>query len=70
MQVSYAPGSTFKMVSALAALQSEVVSPTEQINDTGIYHFGGLDWRCWYYTDYHTGHGRLDIVGAIKNSCN
>ena len=70
MQMSYPPGSTFKMVSAIAALESGVISPYDKINDTGIYHFGNQDWRCWYYTDYHTGHGWLDVSGAIKNSCN
>ena len=70
MQVSYAPGSTFKMVSAIAALESGVVSPTEKINDTGVYKLGNRTWNCWYYTDYHTGHGWQDVAGAIKNSCN
>lgn len=70
MQVSYAPGSTFKMISAIAALESGVVSPTERINDTGVYKLGNRTWNCWYYTDYHTGHGPQDVTGAIKNSCN
>ncbi len=70
MQASYAPGSTFKMVSAIAGLESGAVSTTEKINDTGVYELGGMRWNCWYYTDYHTGHGLLDVSGAIKNSCN
>ena len=70
MQVSYAPGSTFKMVSAIAALESKVVTTTERINDTGVYRLGGRTWNCWYYTDYHIGHGSLNVAGAIKNSCN
>ncbi len=70
IQVSYSPGSTFKMVSAIAALESGVVSTTEQINDTGVYELGNRTWNCWYYTDYHVGHGWLDVYGAIKNSCN
>ena len=70
MQMSYPPGSTFKMISAIAALESGVISPYDKINDTGIYHLGNKDWKCWYYTDYHSGHGWLDVSGAIKNSCN
>lgn len=70
MQVSYSPGSTFKMISAIAALESGVVSPTEQINDTGLYKLGNRTWSCWFYTDYHVGHGPLDVTGAIKHSCN
>lgn len=70
MQVSYAPGSTFKMVSAIAALESGVTDPEEQINDVGIYNLGNMSWKCWYYTDYHVGHGWQNVSGAIKNSCN
>ncbi|MBR3254948.1 MAG: penicillin-binding protein 2 [Clostridia bacterium] len=70
IQSSYAPGSTFKMVSAIAALESGAVTPDEQINDTGIYYLGDMGWKCWYYTDYHVGHGWQNVTGAIKNSCN
>ena len=70
MQVSYAPGSTFKMISAIAGLESGVVSTKERINDTGVYKKYGGTWNCWYYTDYHRGHGYLNVSGAIKNSCN
>ena len=70
MQVSYAPGSTFKMVTAIAALESNVVSIDERINDTGVYKLGNRTWNCWYYTDYHVGHGRLNVSDAIKHSCN
>lgn len=70
MQVSYAPGSTFKMVTAIAALESEVVTLDERINDTGVYKLGNRTWNCWYYTDYHVGHGRLNVSDAIKHSCN
>lgn len=70
IQNAYAPGSTFKMVSAIAALESGVVSPDEEINDTGVYYLGNTRWNCWYYTDYHVGHGWQNVNGAIKNSCN
>ena len=70
MQVSYAPGSTFKMVSAIAALETGVVTADEKINDTGVYKLGNETWNCWYYTDYHRGHGWQNVSDAIKNSCN
>ena len=70
IQTSHAPGSTFKMVSAIAALESGVVTPDEEINDTGVYYLGNTSWKCWYYTDYHVGHGWQNVGGAIKNSCN
>ena len=67
---SYAPGSIFKMVTAIAGLETGAITRTEQINDTGIYYYGGLSWKCWHYTDYHTGHGLLNVKGAIQHSCN
>ena len=71
IQGTYAPGSTFKMVTAIAGLESGVVTPTERINDTGVYTDAGYPpARCWYYNDYHVGHGLLNVSGAIQKSCN
>ena len=67
---SYAPGSVFKMATAIAGLESKAISRTEKINDTGIYYYGGQAWKCWHYTDYHSGHGLLNVKGAIQKSCN
>lgn len=69
IQVDYAPGSIFKMINAVAALESGVTTISEKINDTGIYPYYHKP-KCWYYTDYHTGHGRLNVSGAIQKSCN
>ena len=69
-QSAYEPGSIFKMVTALAGLESGNITLTEKINDTGVFKKYGTDWKCWYYTDYHTGHGYLNVVGAIEKSCN
>lgn len=69
LQGSYAPGSTFKMIPAIAALEEEVVTKTETINDTGIYP-EGHNPVCWYYTRYHRGHGYVNIETAIQKSCN
>lgn len=68
---SYAPGSIFKMVTALAGLESGAISTTEKINDTGIYtRYRDYQPRCWHYNSYHKGHGYLDVSGAIEKSCN
>ena len=69
MQTAYAPGSIFKMVTAIAGLESGVISTKETINDTGVYP-KYTNPKCWIYTDYHRGHGRLNVSGAIQHSCN
>lgn len=70
IQSSYAPGSIFKMVTAIAGLESGVINTSEKINDVGIYSKYNMKWPCWYYTDYHAGHGYLNVSDAIKHSCN
>ena len=69
MQTAYAPGSIFKMVTAIAGLESGAITTTETINDTGVYP-KYTNPKCWIYTDYHKGHGRLNVSGAIQHSCN
>ena len=70
-QNSYSPGSTFKMVTAIAGLESGVIQLNTTINDTGIYtKYRDYQPRCWVYTDYHIGHGYLNVSGAIEKSCN
>ncbi len=69
IQTSYAPGSIFKMVTAIAGLESGVINTKETINDTGVYP-KYTNPKCWIYTDYHRGHGRLNVSGAIQHSCN
>lgn len=71
VQNSYSPGSTFKMITAIAGLESGVINLNTKINDTGVYtKYRDYQPRCWYYTDYHRGHGYLDVSGAIEKSCN
>ena len=69
IQSAYAPGSIFKMVSAIAGLETGAINTTETIYDTGIYP-GGYNPKCWIYTREGRGHGDLNVSGAIKNSCN
>lgn len=66
---SYAPGSTFKMITAIAGLESGVIDTRTRINDTGIYP-KYTNPVCWYYTSFHRGHGSLNVSDAIKHSCN
>ena len=66
---TYSPGSTFKMLSALAGLDSEVVTLTEKIQDTGKYKYGNHP-MCWVYSYYGRTHGYINVTQAIKVSCN
>lgn len=70
IQSTYAPGSVFKMATAIAGLESGAITAEETMYDTGIYHYGGSSWRCWVYTDYGRGHGAVNVSEAIKHSCN
>ena len=68
-QSAYAPGSTFKMVTAIAALETGTTNTTERINDNGPYP-AAHNPACWYYNQYGRGHGPLNVTGAIEKSCN
>lgn len=61
----YSPGSTFKMVVALAALEAKSVSPAETIFCPGYLDFGDRRFHCWK----RGGHGSLDMRGGLKHSC-
>ena len=68
---AYAPGSTYKMVTALAGLKEEVVTPRTVINCSGIYsYYAPQLFRCWIYSDYGGSHGNMNITSALQNSCN
>lgn len=69
MQSAYAPGSIFKMVPAIAGLETGKITKDEQIECAGIYP-GGHKPKCWYYTTYGRGHGYLTVSQAIQKSCN
>ena len=71
IQNSYSPGSTFKMITAIAGLETGTITTSTRINDTGVYRkYRDYQPKCWYYSDYGSGHGWLDVSGAIEKSCN
>ncbi len=66
IQSTYPPGSTYKIVAALAALQENIITPQWKAFCPGYFRLGRRVIRCWN----PNGHGWLDLYGAIKNSCN
>ncbi|MFZ5352948.1 MAG: penicillin-binding transpeptidase domain-containing protein [Bacillota bacterium] len=67
----FPPGSTLKMLTGLAGLDTGAVTVSEKINDIGPYLFiPGISPSCSYYKTYRIGHGLTDMLKAIKVSCN
>ncbi len=66
IQSTYAPGSLFKLVIALAALEEGIVRVNDRIYCPGYYKVGDLSFQCWR----ENGHGYQNIIEAITNSCN
>lgn len=61
----YPPGSTFKIVVALAGLESGAITATEKIFCPGHWDYGDRRYHCWE----SKGHGWVDLAGALKHSC-
>ena len=67
----YAPGSTFKMVTAIAGLEEGYITPETVIVDNGRYTYYNKNGpQCWIYRQYGGTHGKQTVTDAIKNSCN
>ena len=68
----YPPGSTFKMITAVAGLEEDIIAPSTKIRDEGRYTY----WtdvnppQCWYYRQYRGYHGLINVTKAIEVSCN
>jgi penicillin-binding protein 2 len=65
VQGAYPPGSTFKMVTGLAALEAGVIDAQTTVYCPGYLEFGGRKFHCWK----HGGHGRVDMQRSLKESC-
>ena len=61
----YPPGSTFKIVVALAALEAGAITPNEKIFCPGHWDYGDRRYHCWKAD----GHGWVDLENALKHSC-
>ncbi|HCT64050.1 MAG TPA: hypothetical protein DIC60_02050 [Lachnospiraceae bacterium] len=65
-----APGSTFKMITALAGLETGVITPTSLIQDLGVFTKAGVPYaKCWIYS-YGSTHGSINVSTALEVSCN
>ena len=65
IQGLYSPGSTFKMIVAIAALKHGVINQKTTHTCEGKIEFGDRLYHCWKTN----GHGKMDIINAIKQSC-
>lgn len=71
LKTSKAPGSIFKMVTALVGLSEDVITEDTAIEDMGIYEEVGAPYpRCWIYEHIGKGHGELNLERALEVSCN
>ena len=61
----YPPGSTFKMVVALAALEAGAITPNEKVFCPGYWDYGDRRYHCWE----EEGHGWVTLADALKHSC-
>ena len=66
LSFTYPPGSTFKLITAVAGLSEGVVDGTEKVNCPGYYKFAGRKYRC----HKRSGHGEVNLREAITMSCN
>ncbi len=66
IQGAYPPGSTYKLVTAIAALEEGIIKPQWTAYCPGYFKLGRKTIHCWN----EKGHGKLNLTQAIKNSCN
>lgn len=68
---TYSPGSTFKPLTAIAALETGAVSINEQLLCDGVYkYYKDYQPKCWIYLDHRMSHGMENVTKAIEDSCN
>lgn len=65
VQGLYPPGSTYKMVAVLAALEDDIISPRETVRCIGYIELANRRFHCWK----RAGHGRMDLRNSLKQSC-
>ncbi|MDD2709203.1 MAG: penicillin-binding protein 2 [Verrucomicrobiae bacterium] len=66
IQAIYSPGSSFKVISALAGLEYGMIKPTDHVECSGYFSLGNNTWACWE----KGGHGDMRLKDALTMSCN
>lgn len=65
VQGTYPPGSTFKMITAMAALEAGLLGPEDTVYCPGYLEVSGRRFHCWK----RSGHGHVDLENSLKQSC-
>lgn len=65
---AYPPGSTYKIVTAIAALEEKVIDKDTLIEDIGVITIGPFKFHNWYFTQYGGKDGQVDIVKGMQRS--
>ncbi len=68
---TYAPGSTFKVGVAAAALEDGLITKETRLKTEGVYrYYEDYQPRCWVYTNHGIDHGNITVTEALRDSCN
>lgn len=65
---TYPPGSTFKLITAAAGLQNNIIDERFRVEDTGVVKLGAFSFSNWYFTQYGKKDGDVGVVKAIARS--
>lgn len=65
VQEHYAPGSTFKAITAIAALEEGIIDEDTEVNCPGYFHLGRRRFHCWK----KHGHGKVNVIKSLRESC-
>ena len=65
IQEHYAPGSTFKVITAIAALEEGIINEKTEVKCPGFFRLGRRKFHCWK----RFGHGNVDLIKSLRESC-
>lgn len=64
----YPPGSTFKLITAAAGLENNIIDDRFEVVDNGVITVGAFSFSNWYFTEYGKTEGSVNVIKAIKRS--